>query len=99
MRLYELHALLGEMIEKGHQLAEVRIGDMIESGPYLNTSVASVFQDNAGHVIICGSDDEDWRDETIHGHEAERGMPILWPASARAEWERKQRDSADAADL
>jgi hypothetical protein len=55
--------------------AEIRIGDQVESGPYLNAAVGGVFKGTDGSVILCADDDDQWREEPTG---IDHNLPVLW---------------------
>lgn len=58
---------------------EIRVGDQVESGPYLHASVGGIFKGSKGEVVICANDDEVWKDE-IAGFDPEQvpERPVIW---------------------
>jgi hypothetical protein len=57
---------------------EIRVGDQVESGPYLHASVGGIFQGSQGQVIICGNDDDQWKDEAAAAGGIAAELPVLW---------------------
>jgi len=45
--------------------AEVRIGEQIESGPYLHGAIGSVYRIEKGVLVLCVDDEGIWTDETM----------------------------------
>jgi hypothetical protein len=77
MNVRELYDLLGQAIVNGQEAKEIRVGDQVESGPYLNASVGGVFQGRKGDVILCANDDEVWQDEAA-GFHPDYELEKLW---------------------
>ncbi len=77
MRLHQLRAIV-ESLNVYHPDTEIRIGDQLECGPYLNASVGGVYlsTDNE-RLVICANDDETWKEEV-----SERDMETLWAPSS-----------------
>lgn len=79
MNILDLHELIGKLMD-GKTLAEleemdIRIGDQVESGPYLHSAVGGIFKGTDGDIILCANDDDDWsEEETGIDHE----LPVLW---------------------
>lgn len=65
--------LIRVLMEAPHD-AEIRIGDQIESGPYLHASVGGAWRGKLGAIILCAADDEVWEDEAA----AERTVEQIW---------------------
>jgi hypothetical protein len=80
MTLRELHQLLETMIhlDPSSMQKEVRIGDQIESGPYLHASVGGVWRGRKGEVVIAANDDEVWKDESA-GYHPDFELERIWP--------------------
>ena len=55
--------------------SEIRVGDVIECGPYSHTSVGGVWRIDAG-IVLCANPDDDWVNEN-----ADEALPLLWPLS------------------
>lgn len=81
MTVDELQRFLMAECDKGNGDKEVRIGEQIESGPYLNAGLASIYRSTRGGVIICANDDEQWFDETtgIDSPTSVDPLDMLWP--------------------
>jgi hypothetical protein len=64
-------------MEQPHD-AEVRIGDQVESGPYLHARIGGVFRSHNGRdIILTANDDEVWYDEEANtGRDDE--LEVLW---------------------
>ncbi len=79
VNIVDLYSLLGKLID-GKTLGEIekmeiRIGDQVESGPYLNAAVGGVFKGTNGEVILCANDDDQWREEATG---IDHDLPVLW---------------------
>lgn len=87
MNVRELQNLLNYLIVKDQTILdrEVRIGDQVESGPYLNASLGSIFKGRNGDLILCANDDEVWKDEAA-GYHPDFELDRVWrkPASPKA---------------
>jgi hypothetical protein len=68
-----LDLLQGQHIDRRAQL---RIGDQVESGPYLHASIGGVFAGSEGSVILTANDDEVWTDESAFNPDVE--LKVLW---------------------
>ena len=85
MKLSELMTVLAEIRLRTvpPQDPEVRIGDQVESGPYLHAPVGGVFEGAKGSVILCANDDAEWHDE-VGGAYIDLAempeLPVLWKA-------------------
>lgn len=77
MKVSELHALLARVLVNGKD-PEIRVGDQIESGPYLHASVGGVFEGTGGDIILCGNDDDQWKDESVSDSDDDPELPVLW---------------------
>lgn len=79
MTIYELKELCETLLANGKGNAEVRVGDTIESGPYLHASVGGIFESPKGYLVICVNDDEQWCDESPEKFvEHDESMKVLW---------------------
>ena len=67
MNVRELFEVLERLVaaDPRNWKKEIRIGDQIESGPYLHASVGGVFRGEEGQIIICANDDDRWKDESV----------------------------------
>ena len=78
MTLYELYEILAPIltdpIRKSEEI-QIRIGDQVESGPYLHASVGGVFRGTDGSIILCANDDEQWHEEATG---IDHNLPVLW---------------------
>lgn len=77
MKVRELHELTARMMVTGNGDQEVRVGDQIESGPYLHASVGGVWEGKKGDLIICPNDDSQWQDESAELQDGE-ALGVLW---------------------
>lgn len=68
-----LDLLQGQHIDRRAQL---RVGDQVESGPYLHASVGGVYKGRDGEIVICANDDQQWTDEYAKAPDSE--LECLW---------------------
>jgi len=65
MKLKDLIAAI-QIMEQYDPEAEVRVGDQIECGPYMNASVGGIFRSrDSKRFVICANDDEQWKEEEV----------------------------------
>lgn len=64
--------LINLLMSQAHD-ADVRIGDQVESGPYLHASVGGVWRNGSGDVILTANDDKVWKDESAGGE-----VEVIW---------------------
>ena len=77
MKVIELYHVLRSVINANVDAGEneIRIGDQVESGPYLHASVGGVFKGTQGEIILCANDDDQWREEPTG---VDHDLPVLW---------------------
>jgi hypothetical protein len=62
----------------GNGDADIRIGDQVESGPYLHASVGGAFlARNGKDIILTANDDKVWQDEAA-GYHSDYELEVLW---------------------
>ena len=76
MKIKELKDLLQAECDKENGDAEIRIGDAIESGPYLHASLGGVWKSLEGSLILCANDDEVWHVEEVQS--SEEDLQVLY---------------------
>lgn len=79
MKVRDLHKLVVDLVAKDPSILEreVRIGDQIESGPYLHASVGGVWRGRNNEVVFCANDDEQWQDDAA-GYHPDFELEKLW---------------------
>lgn len=75
MKIREMRELCQAFEDRGLGERDIRLGDQIESGPYLHASVGGIFESPECNLIVCANDDEVWRDETAKVSE----LKAVWP--------------------
>ena len=63
MKIKELKIFCQALEDQGLGERDIRLGDQIESGPYMHSSVGGLWLGSDGSLILSHNDDEAWKTE------------------------------------